>query len=233
MTTGKTIALIRQTFIGKVYSTLIHMDSYHDYRTMEGKTYINVCAGVNVCVCVCGPKIKLLNKDYSFYSVAKSCPALRDPMNCSTPVFSALHCLPECAQTYVHWIIDVIQPGHPLSLPSPLAPSLSQHSWHLEHTCHIFWGACSTRIIVRNVPNIKWLTYRLWLWVSFTASNRASGSTYLQTWEDFRERWVELKLAHFFGFLKYQDQPRPQVRLKISVASRAHPAYKAFMWAQI
>ena len=53
MTTGKTIALIRQTFIGKVYSTLIHMDSYHDYRTMEGKTYINVCAGVNVCVCVC------------------------------------------------------------------------------------------------------------------------------------------------------------------------------------
>ena len=36
------------------------------------------------------------------YSVAQSCPTLCDPMDCSTPGFPALHCLPEFAQTHVH-----------------------------------------------------------------------------------------------------------------------------------
>ena len=35
-------------------------------------------------------------------SVAKSCPTLCDPTNCSTPGFPALHCLTEFAQTPVH-----------------------------------------------------------------------------------------------------------------------------------
>ena len=38
-----------------------------------------------------------------------------------------LHHLPELAQTHVHWVSDAIQPFHPLSSPSPLAFSLSQH----------------------------------------------------------------------------------------------------------
>ena len=33
----------------------------------------------------------------------------------------------EFTQTHVHWIGDDIQPSHPLSSPSPLAPSPSQH----------------------------------------------------------------------------------------------------------
>ena len=41
--------------------------------------------------------------------------------------FLVLHCLPEFAQTHVHWADDAIQPPHPLSPPSPLALSLSQH----------------------------------------------------------------------------------------------------------
>ena len=39
--------------------------------------------------------------------------------------FPVLHHLPEFAQTYVHWVGDVIQPSHPLSFPSP-AFNLSQ-----------------------------------------------------------------------------------------------------------
>ena len=35
--------------------------------------------------------------------------------------------LPELVQTHVHWFGDAIQPPHPLSSPSPLAFSLSQH----------------------------------------------------------------------------------------------------------
>jgi len=48
-------------------------------------------------------------------------------MNCSTPGFPIFHHPPELAQTHVHWVSDAIQPSHPLSSPSPLAFSLSQH----------------------------------------------------------------------------------------------------------
>ena len=60
-------------------------------------------------------------------SVAKSCLTLCDPVDCSTPGFPVLHHLPEFAQTHVYWVHDAIQPSHPLSSPSPPAPSPSQH----------------------------------------------------------------------------------------------------------
>ena len=59
--------------------------------------------------------------------VAKSCPALWDPMDFSMPGFPVLHCLPELAQIHVHWVGDAIQPSHLLSSPSPPALNLSQH----------------------------------------------------------------------------------------------------------
>ena len=49
--------------------------------------------------------------------VAKLCPTLCDPMGCSMPGFSLLHCLAEFAWIHVHWVGDAIQPSHPL-LPS-------------------------------------------------------------------------------------------------------------------
>ena len=58
-------------------------------------------------------------------SVAQLCPVLCSPMHCSTPVFHVLDHLPELAQTHVRWVIDAIQPSHPLSSPSPPAFSLS------------------------------------------------------------------------------------------------------------
>ena len=62
-----------------------------------------------------------------YCSVTKPCPNLCDPMNCSMPGLSVLHYLPEFAQTHVHWVIDAIQPFHPLSSPSPPAFNLFQH----------------------------------------------------------------------------------------------------------
>ena len=73
-------------------------------------------------------------------------------MNCSMPGFSLLHCLPEFPQTHVHWVSDAIQPSHPLSPPSPLAPNLSQHqglflwgssSHHKDHLHHYREFACA------------------------------------------------------------------------------------------
>ena len=60
-------------------------------------------------------------------SVAKLCPTLCDPMDCSTPGSSVLRSLLELCSNSCPWVGDAIQPSHPLSPPSPLALSLSQH----------------------------------------------------------------------------------------------------------
>ena len=60
-------------------------------------------------------------------SLAQSCPTLCDPMNHSTPGLPVHHQLPEFTQTHVHRVSDAIQPSHPLSSPSPLAPNPAQH----------------------------------------------------------------------------------------------------------
>ena len=62
-----------------------------------------------------------------FSSAAQSCPTLCHPMNHSTPGLPVHHQLPKFIQTHVHRVGDAIQPAHPLSSPSPLAPNPSQH----------------------------------------------------------------------------------------------------------
>ena len=60
---------------------------------------------------------------FRFSSVTQSCPTLCDPMNRSTSGLPVHHQLPEFTQTHVHQVGDAIQPSHPLSPPSPLAPN--------------------------------------------------------------------------------------------------------------
>ena len=60
-----------------------------------------------------------------FSSVTQSCLTPCNCMECSMPGFPVHHQLPELAHTY--WVSDVIQPSHPLSLPSLPALNLSQH----------------------------------------------------------------------------------------------------------
>ena len=60
-------------------------------------------------------------------SVARSCPTLCNPMDCTMPGFPVLHYLLVFAQTHVHWVSDAIQPSHPLSSPSLPALYLCQH----------------------------------------------------------------------------------------------------------
>ena len=59
-------------------------------------------------------------------TVAQLCLTLRDLMNYSMPGLPVHHQLPEFTQTHVHRVSDAIQPSHPLSSPSPLAPNPSQ-----------------------------------------------------------------------------------------------------------
>ena len=56
-------------------------------------------------------------------SVATSCLTLYNPVDCSIPGSSVLHCLPKFAQIHLHWANDAIQLSHPaahLLLPSIL-----------------------------------------------------------------------------------------------------------------
>ena len=82
-----------------------------------------------------------------FTSVAQSCPALCDPMDCSTPGLPVHHQLPELAQTHVHWVSDAIQPSHPLSSPSPPAFSLSSiRVFPVEsYTCRFMFSLLQSR----------------------------------------------------------------------------------------
>ena len=62
-----------------------------------------------------------------FSVVTQSCPALCNPMDCSTPGFPVHHQHPEFTQIHVHWVSDAIHPSHPVSSPSPPIFILSQH----------------------------------------------------------------------------------------------------------
>ena len=66
-------------------------------------------------------------KDTYCSLVAKSCPTLCNPVDCSTPDLPDPHHLLELAQVHVHRISDAIQPSHPLSPYSPSAFGVSQH----------------------------------------------------------------------------------------------------------
>ena len=71
-------------------------------------------------------------------SVAESRLTLCDPMDCSTLSFRIFHYLPEFAQTHVHWVVDAIQPSHPLSPPCPavIFPGIGSNPCPLRRWCH-------------------------------------------------------------------------------------------------
>ena len=72
-------------------------------------------------------KEEMKNPRVQFSSVNQSYLTLCDPMNHSRPGLPVHHQNPEFTQTHVHRVSDAIQPSHPLSSPSPLAPNPSQH----------------------------------------------------------------------------------------------------------
>ena len=76
-----------------------------------------------------------------FSSVAQLCLTLCDPMNRSMPGLPVHHQLLESIQTHVHRVSDVMQPSHPLSSPSPPAPSPSQHSGLFQRVSSLYEAA--------------------------------------------------------------------------------------------
>ena len=85
-------------------------------RTKNGGYFINLSSQL----------LDFINvlQSVQFSSVTELCPALCDPVDCSTPGFPVHHQLLELTQTHVHRVSDAIQPSHPLLSPSPSAFNL-------------------------------------------------------------------------------------------------------------
>ena len=89
-------------------------------------------------------------------SVTQSCPTLCDPKNHSTPGLPVHHQLPEFTQTHVHGVSDAIQPSHPLSSPSPLAPNFlwwkSIRVFSNESTLRMRWPGTGVSALASFLP---------------------------------------------------------------------------------
>ena len=109
----------------------------------------------------------MLNASVQLSSVAQSCPTLHDPLNHSTPGLPVHHQLPEFTQTHIHPVSDAIQPSHPPSSPSPLAPNPSQHqSLSNETTLRMrwpkYWSFSFSIIPSKEIPGL--ISFRMdWL----------------------------------------------------------------------
>ena len=151
MTTGKTIALTRWTFVGKVMSLLLNILSRLAIAFLPRSKRLLISWLQWPSAVILEPRkiksdtvstvfpffaMKRWDKmswssvqfsSVQFSSVAQSCPTLCDAMNRSTPGLPVHQQLPEFTQTHVHQVGDAIQPSHPLSSPSPPVPNPSQH----------------------------------------------------------------------------------------------------------
>ena len=85
--------------------------------------------------------------------VTKSCLTLHNPVGCSTPGSSVLHCLLEFAQNHVRWGSDAVYPSHPLPFPFPFVFSLSQHQGLFPvMALHIRWPkSASASVFPMNI----------------------------------------------------------------------------------
>jgi len=101
MTTGKTIALTRQTFVGKVMSLCFNMWSMLFIAFLPRSKCLLISGLQSPLAAILEPK-KIKSVIFKISSAAQSCPTLCDPMNRSTPGLPVHHQFPEFTQTHVH-----------------------------------------------------------------------------------------------------------------------------------
>ena len=122
------------------------------------KVYVNFCLIITYRHWIV---FKFLSVQFS--SVTQACLTLCDPMNRRTLGLPVHHQLPEFNQTHVHRVSDAIQPSHPLSSPSPLAPNPSQHQslfqWvsSLHEVAKVLEFQLYRHSFQRNLLRMDWL----------------------------------------------------------------------------
>ena len=136
-----------------------------------------------------------------FSSVTQSCPTLWDPMNRSTPGLPVHHQLLEFTQIHVHWVGDAIQPSHPLSSPSPLAPNPSQHqSFPMSQL--FAWGgqsigiSASASVLPMNTKGWSPLEWTGWISLQSKGLSRVFSNTTVQKHQFFSAQLSSQSNSH-------------------------------------
>ena len=132
------------SFVGKVMSSF-QCARYVDYSFSSKEQVFPVKLRLSLNL--------YIHLQVQFSSVAQSCLTLCDTINCSMPGLPVQHQLPEFTQTHVHRVGDAIQPSHPLSSPSPLAPQSLPASESFPISQLFSWGGQSTGVsALASVP---------------------------------------------------------------------------------
>ena len=103
--------------------------------------------------------------------VAKLCPTLCNPMNCSASDSSVLHCLPDFAPTHAHWVGGAILPSHALLPPSiafiqsfPASGSFPVSQLFISGGQRIGKASASASVLPINIQD--WFPLGLTGWIS-------------------------------------------------------------------
>ena len=133
---------------------------------------------------------------FQFSSVAQ--PTLCDPMNHSTPGLPVHHQLPESTQIHVHQVGDAIQPSHPLSYPSPSAPSPSQHyglsQW--VNSLHEMAKVFSASVLPVNTQDKSPSGWTGWISLQSKGLSRVFSNTIVQNHQFFGTQFSSLCNSH-------------------------------------
>ena len=128
--------------------------------------------------------------------------SLCDPVDCSMPGSPVHHQLLELAQIRIHWVVDAIQPSHPLSSPSLPTFNLSQHQSFPR--CQFFTSggqsigvSASTSILPVNIQDWFPLGWIIWSPCSQRDSQESSPTP------QFESRQENLKLSSLLSFLLF------------------------------
>ena len=164
-------------------------------------------------------------KGSCFYSVAKSCLTLCDPMDCSMSGFTVLHYLPESAQTHVLWVSDVIKLSHSLSPSSPDF-SLSQSfpmSWLFALGDQSIGASASALILLMNIQ----ICFALGLTGLISLQSKGLSKPYSKT-EKKKKKLT--KLFFFFSIFWLQGMWNLSSTTKDWTLSRALKAWHLNHW---
>ena len=124
---------------------------------------------------------------YCCCSVAKSCPTLCDPMDCSTPGFPIFHYLPEFVQTHVHWVIDAIHVI--LCRPLLLLPSVFDNI-RVFSSESVLWSdgqsiGASASVLPMNIQGLYPSGWTGWISLQSKGLSRAFSNTTVQKHQFF------------------------------------------------
>ena len=126
-----------------------------------------------------------------------------EPMNCSTPGLPVHHQHPEFTQTHVHRVSNAIQPLHPLSSPSPLAPNPPASESFPMSQLFASGGqkigvSASASVIPKNIQDWSPLEWTGWISLQSKGHSRVFSNTTVQKHQFFGAQLSSQSNSHIY-----------------------------------